>query len=378
MASEIRVPKLGMVQTDITVIELSRNDGDAVEEDEKVAVIETTKVSYDIYAPAAGMVFYLKRVKDKVSSGDLMGVVVESREAFELFMTGRPPQEKGHPGVVTPVEQEGDQEEWGVRLSFEEEVPPDPAALGSTATAPSPALPRVNLEGRKILKRIPFLGMRRAIADNLVASLQTGAQLTIVSKTDMTGLEAFRKELLLDYPDTKITYVDMLVKILAVALKDYPIVNATLVEDEIVCWDEVHMGVAVALEEGLVVPVLRNADKKGLAAVSREIKMLSRKARQNQLGPEDYQGGTFTLTSGGKVETDIITPIINPPQSAILAVGKIAPQPAVHKGELSIRTLTHLCLTHDHRIIDGVPASLFLGRVKEIIESPELFRKVLR
>ena len=378
MASEIRVPKLGMVQSDITVIELSRSDGDAVDKDEKVAVIETAKVSYDVYAPAAGRIFYLRRVKDKVASGDLLAVVAESREAFEAFLAGLAPEEKKAPEAAPAAAPQEEEDDWGVTLSFEEEGAAEAAPPARPAPAPSPALPRVDLEGRKIRKRIPFLGMRRAIADNLVASLQTGAQLTIVSKTDMTGLEAFRKALVLDYPDTKITYVDMLVKILAAALADYPIVNATLVGDEIVVWDEVHMGVAVALEDGLVVPVVRNADRKGLAAVSREIKRLSQKARQNQLGPDDYQGGTFTLTSGGKVETDIITPIINPPQSAILAVGRIAPQPAVHQGELCVRTLTHLCLTHDHRIIDGVPASLFLGRVKEIVETPELFRKVLR
>jgi pyruvate dehydrogenase E2 component (dihydrolipoamide acetyltransferase) len=378
MATEIRVPKLGMIQSDITVIELSRSDGDAVDKDEKVAVIETAKVSYDVYAPAAGRIFYLKKVRDKVASGDLLGVVAESREAFEAFKADLAPEEKKAPEAAPTGAPEEEEDAWGVTLSFEEEGPAEAGPPARPAPSPAPAPPPVNLEGRKIQKRIPFLGMRRAIADNLVASLQTGAQLTIVSKTDMTGLEGFRKELVLDYPDTKITYVDMLVKILAAALEDYPIVNATLVGDEIVVWDEIHMGVAVALEEGLVVPVVRNADKKGLGAVSREIKRLSQKARQNALGPEDYQGGTFTLTSGGKVETDIITPIINPPQSAILAVGRIAPQPAVHRGELCIRTLTHLCLTHDHRIIDGVPASLFLGRVKEIIESPELFRKVLR
>jgi len=374
MAAEIRVPKLGMVRANITVVGISKKNGDTVEKDEKIAVIETAKVAYDLYAPAPGMIYYLKKVKDKAAAGDLLAVVVDSKEEFDGFMAQHAPQKTSQELILPPEEEE----EWRVHLSFEEDElehlsesrPPEPP--------PVPRLPEIDLDGRQILKRIPFLGMRRTIADNLVASLQTGAQLTIVSKTDMTWLEGFRKELLLDFPDTKITYVDMLVKILAFSLREYPMVNSALAGDEIVCWDEVHMGVAVALEEGLVVPVVRSADKKGLAAVSREIKMLSRKARQNALGPEDYQGGTFTLTSGGKVETDIITPIINPPQSAILAVGKIGPQPAVHEGQLCVRTMTHLCLTHDHRIIDGVPASLFLGRVKEIIESPDLFRKVLR
>jgi len=113
-------------------------------------------------------------------------------------------------------------------------------------------------------------------------------------------------------------------------------------------------------------------------AVSREIKKLSDRARRNQLEPSHYQGGTFTLSSGGKVETDIITPIIKPPENAIMAVGKIGPRPAVHGGALAVRTMTFLCLTHDHRAIDGVPASLFLGRVKEIVEHREAFERVLK
>jgi len=374
MTEEIRVPKLGMVQSDITVVEISKKDGDVVEKDEKVAVIETAKVANDVYAPAAGMIRYFRKVRDKVAAGDLLAVVAENKEALDGFLEAQGPQE----AVREPVASKQEEDEWHVNLSFEEDEPVHRPGIAPPRSDPMPGPPPLSLEGRKILKRIPFMGMRRTIADNLVFSLQSGAQLTIVSRTDMTGLEKLRKELLLDYPDARITYVDMLVKILARALREFPIVNSALVGEEIVCWDEVHVGVAVALEDGLVVPVVRNADKKGLAAVSREIKRLSGKARSRELQPEDYQGGTFTLSSGGKVETDIITPIINPPQSAILAVGKIGPQPAVHEGQLCVRTMTHLCLTHDHRIIDGVPASLFLGRVKEIVESQELFRKVLR
>jgi pyruvate dehydrogenase E2 component (dihydrolipoamide acetyltransferase) len=136
--------------------------------------------------------------------------------------------------------------------------------------------------------------------------------------------------------------------------------------------------VAVALDDGLVVPVVRNADQKSLVAVSREIKKLTRKARQNKLNPEDYQGGTFTLTSGGKVEVEFMTPIINPPQSAILGLGKIGPKPAVHQGQLAIRTMTHLCLTHDHRIVDGLPAANFIGLLKKIIEEPRQFQRILK
>ncbi len=369
MISEIHIPKLGMTQSDITVIDLSRQNGDRVQKDEKVAVIETAKVSYEIQAPAAGLVFYLRKVKDRLNVGALLGVVVDSREEFEVFVSSLPAEKTETVQALIGDEEE----EWGVRVSFAGED----HFKGRTGTQ-APALPAISLEGRKILKRIPFIGMRRRIADNLVASLQTGAQLTVFSETDMTQLAAFRQQLLLDYPDARITYVDMLVKILASVLKEFPILNSAILGDEIICWDEYHIAVAVALDEGLVVPVVRDAGKKSLVAVSREIKRLSKKARQNELEPSAYEGGTFTISSGGRLETDFMTPIINPPQNAILGIGKIGPRPAVYQGQLAIRTMTYLCLTHDHRVIDGAPASLFLGRLKEIIERPELFTKVLR
>lgn len=369
MVNEIRVPKLGMTQSDITVVELSRKDGDKVEEADKVLVIETAKVTYEIQSPASGLIFYLKRVRDKVSIGALVAAVCDSREAYESFRKGLPKDDEAFTEPALPE----DREEWGVRLTFE-----DAGTVRSPVPPPPVSSAAVSLEGRKILRRIPFIGMRRTIADNLVASLQTGAQLTVFSETDMTELARYREELVLDYPDTRITFVDMLVKILAFALKEFPILNSAVVGEEIICWDECHIGVAVALEQGLVVPVVRDADRKSLVAVSREIKRLSNKARQGELDPGAYQGGTFTLSSGGRVETDFMTPIINPPQNAILGIGKIGPRPSVYHGQLAIRTMTYLCLTHDHRVVDGVPASLFLGRVKEVIENRELFSKILK
>jgi pyruvate/2-oxoglutarate dehydrogenase complex dihydrolipoamide acyltransferase (E2) component len=359
-----------MTQADITVVELSREHGSAIGEGQTAAVIETAKVSYELKAPASGLIFYLKKVKDKVAIGALLAAVADSRAAYEDFLALLPAAEENHlptqSDLVTP------EEAWGLQISFEDET------QARAVSSPYPRVPRIDTANRKILQSIPFIGMRRTIADNLVASLQTGAQLTVVSETDMTELSNFRTELRLDYPDTPITFVDMLVKIVAVALKEFPILNSTVIGDEIICWDEYHLGVAVALENGLVVPVVRNVDKKSLLAVSREIKKLARKARQNELEPAAYEGGTFTVSSGGKVETDFMTPIINPPQNAILGIGKIGPRPAVYQGQLAIRTMTYLCLTHDHRVVDGVPASRFMGRLKEIIEHREFFVKILK
>lgn len=364
MITPILVPKLGMTQADITVVKWSIGDGEPVAKGEPVVTIETAKVTYEVEAAASGMVFALKRVKEKVKIGETLGVVAESREEFEGYKADLSQIPESDAGMMF----DDMEEEEGIRLSFEDED--DEIA--------DPVPQPVDVGDREVLERIPFIGMRRTIADNLHASLQTGAQLTLVSETDMTELARFRKDLLLDYPDTRITFVDMLVKILAFSLKEFPVLNSAIVGDEIICWGEYNIGVAMALDAGLVVPVVRNADRKSLVKVSREIKALAKKARNNQLTPEHYEGGTFTLSSGGKVETDIITPIIKPPENAIMAIGKIGPRPAVHEGQLAVRTMTHLCLTHDHRAVDGVPASLFLGRVKEVIEHPELFEKALR
>lgn len=365
MITPILVPKLGMsTSEDVTVVKWIKSDGEPVEKGEPVVIIETAKVTHEIEAQASGTVFKLKKVKDKVKIGDPLGVVADSREEFEAYKETLAKEPEVTAGLV--FEEGEDETEEGIRLSFEEEEERPPVA------------PTAEVGDRVVLKRIPFIGMRRTIADNLVTSLSTGAQLTVVAEADMTEIAHFRKKLMLDGLGEKVTFVDMLVKLLASVLKEFPIVNSSVAGDEIICWGEYHIGVAVALEDGLVVPVVRNADQKSLLAVSREIKKLARKAQKSELNPEHYQGGTFTLSSGGKVDVDFMTPIINPPQNAILGIGKIGPRPAVHQGQLTIRTMTYLCLTHDHRVIDGAPAGMFLGKLKEIIEHPEQFQNILK
>lgn len=372
MITEIKVPKLGMSQSDVTVVSLSKENGAPVESGELVVVIETAKVSQEVCTPVAGLVFHQCQVKDKIAIGGLLSVVTDNVEEFEEYkktLSNKKKEDKDDFFF------DDDEPGMGVSLSFDDDgrSPADGKAQPMTYTDPV-----LDLENRKILERIPFIGMRRTIADNLHRSLQVQAQLTIVAEADMTELSKFRKELQLDYPDANITFVDIFVKLLPTVLKEFPIINAAVSGDEIVCWDEYNIGVAMALNEGLVVPVVQNADKKSLVQISRNIKSLTKKAKNNQLLPEHFDGGTFTFSSGGKVDTIIVTPIIKPPESAILAIGQIAPRPAVYEGELAIRTMTNLCLTHDHRTVDGVPASMFLQRLKRIIETPELFGQILK
>jgi pyruvate/2-oxoglutarate dehydrogenase complex dihydrolipoamide acyltransferase (E2) component len=366
MVTDIRVPKLGMSEEDITVIEFSIDDGQPVNEGELVVIIETAKVSHEIFSPASGLVFHVRVVNDKVGIGSLLAVVADHREEFETYRESLS-EDTVQPAPEAPPEVAMEVKE-GSPVSTDKEISPLPQPEGDAQ----------EIDGRKVFRKIPYAGMRRTIANNLQSSLQTMAQLTIVSETDMTALSQYRDELMLDFPDTKITFVDILVKLIPTALKEYPIVNSSIHAEEIVCWGEYNIGVAMSLDEGLVVPVIHDADRKSLVQISRQIKSLATKARNKQLTAEHLQGGTFSFSSGGKVETDIITPIIKPPESAILAIGKIGPRPAVYQGQLAIRTMTYLCLTHDHRVIDGVPASLFLGRLKEIIETPALFRSILK
>jgi pyruvate dehydrogenase E2 component (dihydrolipoamide acetyltransferase) len=370
MITPILTPQLGMARDNITVVKWMKPDEAPVSLGEPVVIVESAKVSAEIETPAAGLVFRLIKVNEKVKAGDVLGVIADSREEFESHKATLDRGLESDDGFFF------DQEDTeGIRISFEEAA----ADWEGETEDLSPSPPPVELAGDgSVRQRIPFVGMRRTIAQNLVSSLRTGAQLTVVAEADMTELANFRRDLMLDNPEDKVTFVDMLVKLVAFALKEFSILNASIVKDEIICWNQYHIGVAVALDDGLVVPVVRNVDQKSLVAVSREIKKLTRKARQNKLQPEDYQGGTFTLSSGGKVDVEFMTPIINPPQSAILGLGKIGPKPAVHRGQLAIRILTYLCLTHDHRIVDGLPAANFIGRLKEIIEHPEQFRNILK
>ncbi len=199
------------------------------------------------------------------------------------------------------------------------------------------------------------------------------AEMTGMWEVDFTALLAFRKRLLAD-PATsgvRISITHLMVKAIAQALRDHPLINATLVENEIKVLGEINIGLAVALESGhLIVPVIRNADHRSLLEVAQEAIRLTEKVRAGRIGLEDVQGGTFTFSNFGMVGGDIATPIINPPQSGILAMGRIAPKPAVVDGEITIRQMAWLSMTCDHRIINGVQAALFGRTLEEMITEP--------
>ncbi len=221
---------------------------------------------------------------------------------------------------------------------------------------------------------IEFTGIRKIIADRMTMSLQTNASVTLHTEVDATRLEELRTLFNdeLQKRDISLTYTDLIIKITAKALQEHPRLNATLIDEGIQIITDINIGVAVALENGLVVPVIKNADQIGLANISEQVKTLAEKARNNRLTPGELQGATFTLTNLGNFGVDTFTPIINPPECAILGVGRIIKKPAVHNDEITIRSMMTLSLTFDHRIVDGAPAAHFLQTVSQYINNPYL------
>jgi len=222
---------------------------------------------------------------------------------------------------------------------------------------------------------IPFSGMRRTIAANMQASLRNAAQLTVFTEVDVTEslrfLELVREEYKKDAA-VRVSLNDIVILAASRALKRFPRMNSNLVGEEILVFDAVNMGIAVALPEGLIVPVLVNADKKGLLQIAREARVLARKAREGTLQVDEVTGGAFTITNVSMFQVDGFTPILKPPETGILGVGRVKEKPAVYKGQIAVRSMMVLSLTFDHQVVDGAPANEFLQTVARYLEEPNL------
>ena len=213
-------------------------------------------------------------------------------------------------------------------------------------------------------------GMRKAIAKNMLASVQTSPTVTFNLGIDMTEMKRYREQLKAE--EIKVSYTDLLVKFVSKALTEFPLLNCSVVDNKIVYKHYINMGVAVALDNGLVVPNIVDADKKSLQEISAEVKELAKLAREGKLPPEKLRGGTFTITNLGMYGIESFSPIINQPEVAILGVNTMEDKVVVRNGEISIRPMMNLSLTADHRVVDGSVAAQFLQRVKSLMEKPAL------
>ncbi|HWT78648.1 MAG TPA: dihydrolipoamide acetyltransferase family protein, partial [Candidatus Methylomirabilis sp.] len=235
-----------------------------------------------------------------------------------------------------------------------------PSSAPSGIVQPRPGVPPT-FDGEEI---IPLTGVRKIIADRLSLSRHTAADVTTVAEVDMTEITAIRAQ-------TDFSYTAFVAAATVMALEEFPILNSRLMEDKIIISKAVHLGVAVAIDEGLKVPVIRDAHTKGLRQIGAELEELAKRGVAGRLRPEELTGSTFTITNSGVFGSLLFTPIINPPESAILGMGKIVKTPVVREDQVVIRQMMYLCLSYDHRVVDGAPAVKFLQRVKLLLETPK-------
>lgn len=440
MATAIIMPKLGVSMTEGIVAKWLKRDGETVEKDEPIATIVSKKVTYQMKAPASGILRVVAREKETRSVGTPIAFITAPGEALpeqyeiapapEPIMAAAPAaattqstratSAAGKFVLASPAARRLAKEK-GIDLATVAATGPDgmvteadvlkhvqgDASRSATADVLATSAARKLAEERGInlsqiqgsgaggriteadvlsfLERraevsqredeaatsgatvIPLSPMRRAIADNMVASLQQMAQLTLTMEVDVTELVKLRSQLKAEFD---LTYTDLIVKAAAKALRRHPNLNATLIGDEIHQLQAINIGIAVALDDGLIVPVVRNADILTLEEIAQEARRLAQRARDGSITVDEVTGGTFTITNLGTYGVDGFTPIINPPEVAILGVGRIAERVVIYNDQIARRSIMVLSLTIDHRIVDGAPGAAFLQTMKEILENP--------
>ena len=398
MSIEIRVPTLGESVTEATIAKWLKKAGDAVKADEPVVELETDKVSLEVPSPSGGVLSeILIEAGSDVSVGTVIGRVDAAAEAPAATTqaaapaaTAAPPapaagdgaaqagpaarklaDEKGLDlGSVAATGPKGNVTKGDV-LAATPAAPSAPAPVPAAAAAPAATAPRP--AGRE--ERVKMTRLRKRIAERLKEAQNTAAMLTTFNEVDMGAVIELRAR----YQDPftkkhgiKLGFMGFFVKAAVEALKAYPAVNAEIDGDEVVYKHHYDIGVAVSTEQGLVVPVVRDAELLSLAAIEKQIADLGKRARDGKLAMEDLTGGTFTITNGGVFGSMLSTPILNPPQVGILGMHATKQRAMVMPdGSIQARPMMYLALSYDHRIIDGREAVSFLVRVKECIESPE-------
>lgn len=414
MSVDITIPRLGTVKSDATVLEWKIKEGEPLEKGKPVLVVETDKIKSDVEAETTGFLHIIVSEGVKCPVATVVGVIATNKEElvsvqqqFPAIATPSANKEATSAAkapVSTPVQSRAESIER-IRISpvarkmAEENVidiskvigtGPDgrivrediEKAIASKASAPPSPIsaekaPEPEIPGEKRIKyTLPLRGMRGAIAEHMHRSLMESAQLSAMGEIDMTELVKIRKDFVArENPlGTRITYNDIFVYVLAKVLKEKPIVNSSIIGNEVKVWDDINIGVAVSIDEGLIVPVIKNADRISIVEISKISKVLVEKARTGKLTPDDVTGGTFTITNLGAAGAGwrFETSIINSPESAILGIGGITDRAVVRDGQIVIRPIMTYGFTYDHRVIDGTNAVQFMARVIELLETPSL------
>jgi 2-oxoglutarate dehydrogenase E2 component (dihydrolipoamide succinyltransferase) len=420
VAAEIHVPELGESVADATVGRWLKQEGDAVTSGEALVELETDKINFEVEAEQDGVLESISKDEgETVNVGEIIGTIGEGSEAGDGAAPAEAEEQEEEQPQAEQPEPEAEEASNGHRevddgagraspsvrrLAQEYEV--DLAEVTgsgsggritrddverlirtqSTTAAPektgeperdgkAETQPVVSQDGRANLEeRVRVSRRRQTIAQRLVESQQTTAMLTTFNEADMTAvmeLRKRRKEAFQERSGARLGFMSFFTKAAIGALKAFPKVNAELQDTELVLKKYYDIGVAVSTDEGLVVPVLRDADHKNFAEIEQGIADLATKAREGKLTLDDLRGGTFTITNGGIFGSLVSTPILTLPQVAILGMHKIQERPVVVDGEIVVRPMMYLALSYDHRVIDGAEAVSFLVRIKELIEDPE-------
>ena len=386
MTIEIRVPQLPESVADASIAAWVVSVGDYVTEDQNLLELETDKVVLEVPAPASGVLLEIKAEEGAtVLGGDLIGIIDETAAAS----TGSdvaPAAESASSGDVNASPSvrktmaENDIDGASVAGSgkngriLKEDLNKSPAPAAAPAKKAAKETVTVDLSGREE-RRVPMTRLRAKIAERLLDAQQTAAILTTFNEVDLSKVMRLRKKYqdrFVKAHDVKLGFMSFFVKAATEALKRYPEVNARIDDGDIIYQGFYDIGVAVSSERGLVVPILRNTDSMGNADVEKTIADFAVRARSGHLELDDLTGGTFSITNGGTFGSMLSTPIINPPQSAILGMHNIQERAMVVDGEIVIRPMMYLALSYDHRLIDGKAAVSFLVKIKELLEDPAI------
>ena len=323
MATKIKLISWGSNMTSATVTYWYKNVGDEVVKDEPVVEVEACKLNFTIVAPCTGVISnrYCQTGED-ISVGDILALIVTTKEYQKPKGT-----ETNQTRPTTPINYSGD----------------SPNELS---------------------------GLRRTIASRMMHSLRSMAQITLTTETDLTNLESLQRDLNSKYKNSRIRSLHLIVKAAAKALEEHHALNGTLANNQVKLSDNINIGVAVSIDRGLIVPVIHKANSKSIATIAEEILELSRKARDGNLGYDEVTGGTFTVSSLATYDIDAFTPIINPPEIAILGVGRTTKKPMVVDDAIVIRSMASFSITFDHQAIDGAPAASYLRTLKNSLLEP--------
>ena len=394
MATTVIMPKLGLTMKEGTIEKWLKQEGDRVEKGEPLVEIITEKLNFQYESPASGILRKILHPAGKVVAVTTpIAIIAEEGEALPEFEASKPdvPKEAPMPAAAVQSERKEHRErifaspvarktaqEKGIDLSLLKGSGPEgritqadvlKAAEKVQTEGVKPSVPAQKPED----KIIPLKGIRKIIAQRMTDSFQNTPHFYLSVEVDMSAIQDVKervKDEVEKRAKVKLTLTDILVKVVASALKEHPIINSRFEGDQIRLLEEINVGVAIALEDGLIVPVVHRADQKSLTEIASAIRTLTKKARRGKLSLEDVGGGTFTLSNMGMLGIDKINPIINPPECSILGVGRTIEKPVVRGGEIKIKPMAWFTLSSDHRIVDGAAAGLFLSHIQKVIETP--------